>query len=382
MKTIKKISALLLAVLLLAALGMSAAAAEAFVYKPVNGDATSFTFTKFLVLDKDANVPNAEFEFAIAAGQAADADPGTSLAILPGPDADKVVLGKASFGPESYDAAAATDIDVANKYDAQTQKYVKKTVTADFSKVSFPEPGVYRYLLTEVAPTASGFTGDSEPRVLDVYVSDVDGALEVTAYILHEKDEAITVTADYGSQGGELKDKNDGFTNVYTSFDLTISKEVKGNQASKDKFFKFTVTIEDTPGNVLTVDLSNAVETVPSTPGTNPEYVGKTNPATLTVGEDGKVQAEFYLQHSQSVTIKGLTKDAPYEVVETPEDYRPNNPQNAKGTITADTTVAFVNTRDGVIPTGVMLTVVPGVVIVTLAIAGLFLLGRRKKTQA
>ena len=44
MRTIKKISALLLAVLLLAALGMSAAAAEAFVYDPVNGDATSFTF--------------------------------------------------------------------------------------------------------------------------------------------------------------------------------------------------------------------------------------------------------------------------------------------------------------------------------------------------
>ena len=382
MKAIKKLSALLLAVLLLASMSATALAAEEFGYDPVEGDGTTFTFTKFLVLDVNANVPNVEFEFEIEAADEVEADPGSTMAILPGPTPEDVELGTAVFGPESYDEGDSTDIDVVEKYDTDTQKYVKVSVSADFSQVEFDEPGVYRYILTEVDPKTDGFTADSESRVLDVYVSDVEGKLEVTAYVLHSEEDDIAVGDDYGSEGGELVDKNDGFTNEYTTYDLTFSKEVSGNQASKDKFFKFTVTIDDIPGNVLTVDIDEAVDSVTGNSATNSDYVGEENPDELTVDESGAVEATFYLQHGQSITIYGLTENAAYTVEEDAEDYLSNEPDNAEGTMEDDVTVEFVNTRNGVIPTGVMLTVVPGVVIVAIAAAGLILLSRKKKNNA
>lgn len=52
------------------------------------------------------------------------------------------------------------------------------------------------------------------------------------------------------------------------------------------------------------------------------------------------------------------------------------------GTIASDDAyTGYTNTRDGLVPTGVMLTVIPGVVIVALAIVGLIFLSKKKKEE-
>lgn len=163
------------------------------------------TFDKFLLMDTQANVPNATFTYAVTAGNAKTysvAD--KKFQVLAGVDADKITM--AGVG----DGAAANSIvfkqgDGSDTHDTTKDAYVKdlaagkkyalKTATLDFSAVQFTEPGVYRYIITEDG-TNQGVTNDADlTRVLDVYVNDasadVDGTLTkkltIAGYVLHNK---------------------------------------------------------------------------------------------------------------------------------------------------------------------------------------------------
>ena len=368
-----------LTTLLAAALLVVAAlpSAFAFTYTPVAG--TSTTFDKYLVMDADANVPNATFAFTVAPGTAIAATE-NRVAVLAG--IGTPTIANVTFAPtDSTTAGLPSDTDTATA----GQKYAKQTVTVSFSGISFPEPGIYRYIVTETATTDQGVTNDkSATRTLDVYVTDNDGALEVSSYVLHTGTDAPAAGDDKGSAGVALGDKSSGYTNTYDTSNLTFSKTVSGNQASRDKYFAFTVTIsEAVPGTVYTVDLRKADATSGTNAATIAANAGKTNVSELTVGEDRTVTQTFYLQHGQEITIKGLAKDTVYSVTENAEDYKPTIPDNASGTIaSADVTAAFTNTRSGVIPTGVLLTVAPFAAIMAVGAVGIIVMVGKKRKRA
>ena len=69
---------------------------------------------------------------------------------------------------------------------------------------------------------------------------------------------------DVMSEGEPLDDKTDGFTNEYKSKDLVFKKEVVGNQASRDKYFEFTLKLENV-GNENTFTVSIADDNDPNT---------------------------------------------------------------------------------------------------------------------
>ena len=402
-------------------------------YAPVAGDSEKANFDKYLVIDEQANVPNVSFEYTVAAGtaQAFNADKKT-IEIYAGPTPENIVFtGKdvndtdatdktfeVAFEQDDTDDAvlfadkAATDY--VKNLDAG-EKYAKKTATLDFSNVKFDEPGIYRYIITETQGTEQGITYDEDStRVLDVYVEDKDGTLEVSAYILHANDGTVTIDGEkYGSDGNVISKANDedngldsksqGFTNEYTSHDITLSKTVTGNQGSKDKYFKFVVKISGAvKGTVYTVDLSSADTTVASNSATKAEYIGKTNPKSVTVGDDGTAEATFYLQNGQSIKILGLADGTAYEIEETPEDYVASAKVTGDTTrtsdssdvafennkvydteIKADTTVAYTNNRQGTIPTGIILSVAAPVAIGVAVLGGIvFLVIKNKKRDA
>lgn len=386
-------------------------AAEANKYTPIAGE--SITMDKILVMDKNANVPNTTFNFTIApasAGKAATAD---NSEVLVGPAG--VTIGTATFaqGQTTYDtvqkrgdgnrlsgttAGASLDDHVTLEAD---QKYAKSPVTINMTGITFDEPGVYRYAIAEVAHDATniaeqGITNDEQVnRYLDVYVEHDDAdttgkTLKIAGYVLHNTDEVV---AKSGALAGSDR-KDGGYTNTYETHDLTLSKAVTGNQASHDKFFKFTVAISNAnPNTVYDVDITNAVaSTGTANAATNPEYQNKTNAASLTVGADGTITADYYLQHGQSIIIKGLGEGTKYTVTETPEDYTPRYVQTegaevkndtvavASDTvsgITEDTTIAYTNTRTGTIPTGIVLSLAPYLLIGCGAAAGVAF--KRKK---
>lgn len=367
---VKKIFAAGLAVSL-----MMANAGVSFADYSVAGGKTPFS--KYLIMDEKANVPNAEFVYTIAPGTAIDAGKDT-LAVLAGPAG--ATVGKAEFkvGDTTYNT----------KQDGDTvtlpagKKYAKASIEVDLTGVTFTEPGVYRYIITETNNQLQGITYDSvTTRTLDVYVEDNSTereiALKVAGYVLHKGIEAPK------ADGTDPTEKNSGFENTYETKNLTFSKTVAGNQGSKDKYFEFTLNISNAvKGTEYTVNIDGAEASPTKTAAT--KYDSMTNPTKITVGEDGTVTQKFYLKHNQQIVVEGLAVGTGYEVTEVAEDYTSEVTGEAKsgqGGITADVTAAFTNTRDGVVPTGVILDSAPFILIIVLAAAALAFTAARKKNR-
>ena len=381
------------------------------------------TFDKFLVMDKQANVPNATFTYTVTAGNAkAYSVADKKFQVLAGVDADKITM--AGVGGTAEAAAAANTIvfrqgDGSDTHDTTKDEYVKdlvagkkyamKTGTLDFSKVQFTEPGVYRYIITEDG-TNQGITNDADlTRVLDVYVNDasadVDGTftkkLTIAGYVLHSNvDDEPDVSAgeNFGSTGAYTDKKSQGFTNSYDTSDLTLRKQVTGNQASRDKYFEFTLNIAAAqPNTKYDVVIYDADATSKANAATIDANAGQTNVTSITTDGAGKATQKFYLQHGQQVTVQGLAKDTTYTVTENTEDYK--STANTKDTpvvdtkadteaapvdgtiVSTDLTTGFLNTRDGVIPTGVIMAVAPFAVVTLLGGAGVVTMMMKKNKK-
>lgn len=392
-------AAIMTAVMIMAQ-GMPAMAAGTNYGNVIGGTKTT-TFDKYLVMDAQAQVPNVSFSYAVTAGQTKvyDVD-GKKFEVLAGVDADKVTMagvGSETAGTIAYaqgDATLQDDNALVKDYDKAAEKYAKKTASLDFSACQFTEPGIYRYVITE-SGTNQGITNDADlTRIVDVYVedaSDVDGKkLTIAGYVLHSNtDDApdITMGDDNGSGGAYAATKSQGFTNTYDTSDLTFRKEVAGNQASHDKYFEFTVAITDAvAGTVYDVDITGADATSGTNAATIAANAGKTNPTSLTVGDDGTVTQKFYLQHGQEVKVQGIAKDTNYAVTENAEDYKStaagvtDYTDAVNGTVaSADLKTSYLNTRDGVIPTGVAMAVAPFAAVTLLGGIGAVTMVMKKK---
>ena len=446
---------------------MSVPAVAATTYTPVAG--TSCNFNKYLIIGAGDAVPAATFKFNIEAGNARAAvldNPATTtedegeMEVLAGvvvknPDTGKVTA--PSIADVTFSSADATATTAGNNTDVARpasqratgltaatgveleagEKYATKTATVDFSGVSFPEPGIYRYIITETASEANaamGIMNDNDiDRVLDVYVIDELNTttskheLKVAAYVMHKDEDKVIAGTNRGSEdvtttGDALTDKTDGFTNEYSSKDLVIKKEVTGNQASRDKYFEFTAKLDNvddsniytfsladdnddntTDGNADATSGTNSA-TIPANQGqtnpTIPANQGQTNPTTVT-GAQLKAGVKFYLQHGQSIAIRGIAPNATYEITENAEDYKSTaagvdeytDPTATTGTQTigsianAKTTdknvikTSFKNTRSGIIPTGVLLSVGPWVLLGAVLLGGVIFFAVRSKKK-
>jgi pilin isopeptide linkage protein len=214
----------------------------------------------------------------------------------------------------------------------------------DFTECGFTEPGIYRYVITEDNPDQDGVTYDPTlTRTIDVYVEDAtytpytsgtagetQNKLRIAGYVMYkgtvadapakpgtanpgtasklEDGLANTAKGDngaiYGTPNGyEVSGttKSEGFKNTYVTHELTFSKEVTGNQASKDKFFKFKLEIKNVvKDSLFDVDITNAESSVPAdvNSATQSDYKGKKNAAKLAADTaiatvDGDVQKVF-----------------------------------------------------------------------------------------
>ena len=301
---------------------------------------------------------------------------GGSPAIYAGVTPDLISISKASFTTSD-----STILGTPSNKEDSAQKYATKSVTVDLQGVTFSKPGIYRYVITETKTSQDGITNDTNAtRTLDVYVTnkdDTSNGLEVEGYALHPSDDS--------------NKKTDGFTNTYTTHDLTLEKQVTGNQGDRGKYFKFTVSITNAvQGTVYNVDLTNA----DSNPNVND---GTTNPNQL-VATDGTVTATYYLRDDQSITIKGLTEATHYTITEesySSDGYTTTNTvdgtASSQGGTTGDKTmgnsshdVVFTNHKEGVVPTGILIETGPYILMGAVVVIGLVALlatGRRRSRK-
>ena len=429
------------------------AADPGYTYDPVSG--STVHAEKYLVMDDEANVPNVAFVYSIRAGEAIPGEYNTDgttvkLPVWAGNDASKVTgsptVGTAVFraGQETFDEVQENENDDLRNKDGSavrlkdkvtlaedgSQKYARSKIEVDFSGVQYKEPGIYRYVITEnctgvIRGEGSGASKDDsivfdedDDRIMDVYVIDNNGRLEIEGYVLHNTEENAIVLEDGSSQ---QPTKTDGFENIYLTEDLTLEKKVSGNQASRDEYFEFTVKISNAiPGTVYdVVDTSpdpnaQTFDRTTKINGINTE--AHTNVTSLTVGSDGTVTATFWLQGDQSLKICGLAKGTSYSINENKEtmdgesyevtaaisgdtQYGDESGEGVAITlddasvegnpcyrmdddyIQEDTTVTYTNKKAGIIPTGVTLAVLPGAAVALAGAAGIAVLAAKKRKK-
>lgn len=135
---------------------------------------------------------------------------------------------------------------------------------------------------------------------------------------------------------------------------LTVEKTVKGSMGSKTKQFHFQLKLTAPTGKVL--------------PDTLEYTKGEENGAIEL--KDGVY--EFTLAHAEKIVIKGIPSQSSYTVTEVDGESNGYNvtKTNDTGKIKADTTVSFVNKKNGSVPTlADMNTKIPFVLVI-LAVAG------------
>lgn len=406
----RRFAALAGAAVLTAVTAFSGTADAANTYSTTIGGTTTAEFSKYFVMEKGITVPSVTFKYSISAGTAVASTTG-KMEVLAGVDAGNVTItgagGSANDKQISFsstDTAASTansNIKAhagasATAYNPADHQFVEKKATLDFANCKFTEPGIYRYVLTEDSTAISGVTFDADlTRIVDVYVvNDTANTgtldLKISNIVLHEAAYDVAAGTDMGSDGTNPTGKSVGFTNWYDPAALTVEHTVSGNQASKDKYFKYTVELTGTAGTKYNVDLSGADTQSAATDATKSTNQNKTNPTSATLDSQGKATLTFYLQHGQKVVIKGLMDGDQYTVKVDKEDYKAEVNSAAyvdatghTGTVALATTTTpsakFVLTREGVIPTGVIMTVAPFAAIAAVGAAGIFGVTRKKK---
>lgn len=337
------------------------------------GGTSEVTFKKILtVTDSAAKVPNVTFDYAIAAGEeipATATTPEIKTGITNG-----VVIGDAEFTPNMTVTAGS----------------VSKDVSVDFSDVTFPEPGIYRYVITESLVDADDnpdIVNDTNPtRYMDVYVVNPDAGesdYKITSVAMLEKAASIQKEGDVykyvDSEGNAITAKNAGYEATYNTYALKLKKVIDGDMATMGDTFSFTIKL--TEGDA----------------GEQFDYSGQ----TYTFLSDGTVSITgISLGNESEVTISGIPSDVKYEIVENiakTEGYTTTatinetpvtvtSSDNAQTVATQNKSastdnVIVTNTKDAVSPTGIALTVAPYIIMVAAAAGVAVLFLRRRNNE-
>lgn len=179
-------------------------------------------------------------------------------------------------------------------------------------------------------------------------------------------------SADHSAKNFEMKIKN-----TADSRELTVTKTVTGNLGSRDMKFTFTATFKDANGNAYD---SGVVKTI--TPAGQEKLVTLDNTGSM----------EFQLAHGETIRI-ALPPDTRYTITENSTGYnvtwkidagQEQTGAVASGILTADSTVAFTNTKQGVIPTGIDFTVkaILGAIMVISGAGSVMLFAKRRRRYA
>lgn len=329
--------------------------------------ATGVTFTKTINMTTatGATVPNATYNYSIGPGDgvAATAD---SPEILAGND--EAVTGAPTI-TSSVTFASADEIGVESK--------VAKSVTVDFSDVAFAHAGIYRYVITESDPTVAGLNTDGANTIyLDVYVVNSGDVREIAHYIMTTSDAAPTYDENkvptYATGS-----KFSGDEDAYTTYSLTVTKNIEGTMA--DKTATFSIDVDFT-------NLSN---------GTKVTVDGAQSDAAA--GQALSVNKS--LGDNVSMTITGVPADAVYTVVENLSSnegytvtYKADNGEenratydngayttvNAQNMNAANRNVTVINTKTATTPTGIVMNIAPYALMVVIAVAGVAVFMRKR----
>ena len=367
---------MLLAFVLLIGTTAITASAET-TYQSIGG---STSFVKNLVVDADANIPDVTFSYSMRRGTAVQATD-SNIEILVS-ETGGGTIGTAEFSnADTTNTIAGLPTDEDHSNPTTGKKYVQKSVSITLPNTSFTKPGVYRYEITEKTDNPlPGVTYDPDSiRYLDVFVvADESDVLHVQNYVFRKAATNIGLDGKYVSNPDE---KSSGYINTLTQYDFDFSKTISGNQGDKNKSnqgdknkrFNFILNITGANPGVYPVETNDVTG----------------NPTSITVGANGTATGEYSLTNGSTVKVTGLNEGAVCTVTEDEDDYTPTysldggnavSGNSRAVTLNSDHSVAFTNTRNGIIPTGIIMTIAPFAIgICVFGAVFIFIIVRRKR---
>lgn len=371
----KKLFALLLTVAMLASM-MVPAMAE---YRAIIPNNTTIKHSLELTEDTATSLLyNITYNFTVGTPEVVGAaDNGVTTA-------GKAVTGSPSIAPVTYGPDDSF---------SSTNKTCEKTLTVDWSGVTINEPGIYRWTVTQQDPTSTAPQAPKAPSnanatfYLFMYVTDNAGQLDTT-FICSK-----TATIDPEKKNTTLEE-----TYPAKTVDLTLAKQVDGNQASKDQYFPFDIVLV-APGTTATNFKYTITATAEGSYDANvPEtayHSEATNPSEITVTGGTTGTFRLWLKHGQSVTINDMVYGSSYTITEggnagytvnavvtgDDSDGVYDNYVTNDISMTGNVTVTYTNVKRTEVPTGIDLQsgVAFAGIILAMGMMVLLFVGKRKE---
>lgn len=367
-RMLRKVSTVTAAGMMMTAmLGMQVSAAESS--EAENTIPKRLTITKKITKESDVYAPSTTFKFTVAPGTAVPASKNQE-AIYAGP-ANGVTVNDGIIASTPNENVTNGDIGKTTVTAGTTKLKVNESV---FTTGADAKPGIFRYVVSEVAADSKGsvyegITYTTEQKYFDVYVtSDEEGNLEVLSYAFVSLDDP--------------KDKDDGtFINDYSSNheklkNLTVKKEVTGNQGNRKKEFEFTLKVDGAAGEKYYVTFSDKRTPVTLVSGTAQTITLKDDQtATITGLSDSDkytVTEASYVEDGYTTTIDGVETSTTTGTIKTGAGTTAKN---------GDKDITVVNDKTTTSPTGIFLHVAPYIALIGAAIASSLLFFRRKRVK-
>ena len=320
----KKLVSLILAIMMIAAVGAAFAATTTNDYSGVSQTTitgNSIPLVKSIVFFNPDNSyavrePNITYSYTIAPADVTDAtytvNDGTNSAVVK----DGVTGGVSATATITF---ADTTTVTASSSGVVKEESANLTVTP----TAFTAPGIYRYIINETTTKADveayGIARDNDyvsSRYLDVYIrrnSTTDAMELYGAVIFRNTTQNVSITTASPTTKTEGFDTSvssgyadDDYVDKYYTYNLEVGKTVSGSLADKNHDFPFSVTLTGTLTNAVTVDISNTGSgTVAAT--------GSVSTTALTLSPS--------LSHGDKLTVKGIPSSTTAAVTETNDTY-------------------------------------------------------------
>ena len=344
----------------------------------VRGGSEEVVVNTYLIMDKDTLVPEFTIPFEITGISETIEANGTQEEVI-APESNQIPrVNDAKFKPIDYQNNALTDATGHPITLEDNQAFILRYTTVNFSRVSFTKPGNYRYILKQQSVTYDGLTTDSEHEYyIDVIVtSDESGVLSISEYTIKPK--SIGTQVDVGE---ENKLEYAYFVDYYNTNSLEFTTDVSGNQVDHTNTYDYQVLI--------------------TSADTNKSYkyiVTKEDNSTVTGYLDSGVANTITVKEHENVKIYGLSENDTYSI--TAEDKTKNGYEtsytpitfidgvehggeatksfNATGTLTNNTHIDYLYTKNISAKTGVVISILPYLFMVILGVISIRYINKKK----
>ena len=357
LKTMKKLTSLLIVAVMLIVVCMAASAVTIGSDGVASTGGNELTFSKSILM-KNANStnvrePNITYTYTITEPTSLDTDETVTDAnnhvghVYKLSDRGGVL---ADVLPTQTATAVFSDANVVSTSTVGVETIENVTFTFDESK--FPHAGIFRFVVTETSDNTKASVGITENEgysatmFLDVYVQGQGDHTTIYAYVLFENNDAdiadATKAARQKSAGWSGGDTSSSVNqDIYQTYDLEVQKAIDGDETSKSHQFPFVITL--TNSTLATkVDVSASATTATITSTLSHDDVGN----YITLSSTGTA-INAKLSDLGTVTFKGIPSGTTAKVKETNDTY---DFYSLSATVTGSTTTDISAVNDTIAP--------------------------------